>query len=69
MKTFPSFVFAALGVALLVLGIAGIAYGDGTATKIISALVVVIGLVQIVFGGIKRTTEDDSPRSAPSHSS
>lgn len=68
MKTFPSFVFAALGVALLVLGIAGIAYGDGTATKIISALVVVIGLVQIVFGGIKRTTEDDSPRSTPSHS-
>jgi len=68
-KTFPSFVFAALGVALLVLGIAGIAYGDGTATKIISGLVAVIGLVQIIFGGIKRTTEDDSPRGTPSHSS
>jgi len=68
-KTFPSFVFAALGVALLVLGIAGLAYGEDTLTKVFSGLVAVIGVVQIIFGGIKRTTEDDSPRSTPSHSS
>ena len=49
MKTVPSFVFAALGVALLVLGIAGIAYGDGTATKIISALVVAVSYTHLTL--------------------
>ena len=60
-KTFPSYVFAALGVALLVLGIAGIAYGADAGEQIIGALVAIIGVVQIIFGGLQRKTEDVAP--------
>jgi uncharacterized membrane protein HdeD (DUF308 family) len=59
-KTFPSYVFAALGVALLVLGIAGIAYGADAGEQIIGALVAIIGVVQIIFGGLQRKAEDDA---------
>lgn len=65
MKPFPSYVFAALGVALLVLGIAAIAYGEDSGDQIIGALVAVIGVVQIIFGGLRRRTEDDAPRTSP----
>jgi uncharacterized membrane protein HdeD (DUF308 family) len=60
-KTFPSYVFAALGVALLVLGIAAIAYGTDAGERIIGALVAIIGVVQIIFGGFQRKTEDIAP--------
>jgi uncharacterized membrane protein HdeD (DUF308 family) len=60
-KTFPSYVFAALGVALLVLGIAAIAYGADAGEQIIGALVAIIGIFQIIFGGIQRRTEDLTP--------
>jgi hypothetical protein len=60
-KSLPSYVFAALGVALLVLGIAGIAYGADAGEQIIGALVAIIGMVQIIFGGLQRKTEDVAP--------
>ena len=58
MKPLPSFVYAALGVALVVLGVAGLVWGENTSVRIVCVFVGVIGLVQIVFGGFKRTTED-----------
>ena len=58
MNTLPSYIFAALGIALVILGGSGVAFGDGPGEKIICAAVVVIGLVQIVFGGLRRKTED-----------
>jgi hypothetical protein len=39
-------VFAGLGVALTVCGLLGVIWGDGAATKFVSGLVLVIGLVQ-----------------------
>jgi uncharacterized membrane protein HdeD (DUF308 family) len=60
-KTFPSYLFAALGVALLVLGIAAIAYGADAGEQIIGALVAIIGVVQIIFGGFQRKAEDIAP--------
>lgn len=62
MKTIPSLVFAALGVALVVLGIAGMAYGDNAGDQIIGALVAVIGVIQVIFGGLRRRFEDNAPR-------
>ena len=60
MNTLPSYTFAALGIALVVLGGTAFALGDGTGERIACAAVVVIGLVQIVFGGLRRKTEDGS---------
>jgi hypothetical protein len=60
-KTMPSYLFAALGIALAVCGLLGVIWGDGAATKFVSALVLVIGLVQIVFGGFRRTEEAAHP--------
>jgi len=60
-KTMPSYLFAALGVALTVCGLFGVIWGDGAATKLVSGLVLVIGLVQIVFGGFRRTEESGHP--------
>jgi putative Ca2+/H+ antiporter (TMEM165/GDT1 family) len=60
-KTLPSYVFAGLGVALTVCGLLGVIWGDGAATKFVSGLVLVIGLVQIFFGGIRRTEEAAHP--------
>jgi hypothetical protein len=57
-KTFPSYVFAAIGVALVVLGIAGLVYGDSDKARAISAIVAALGFVQVIFGGIKRRGED-----------
>jgi hypothetical protein len=57
-------VFAALGVALLVLGIAAIAYGADAGEQIIGALVAIIGVVQIIFGGFQRKAEDVAPAAA-----
>ena len=53
--------FAGLGVALTVCGLLGVIWGDGAATKFVSGLVLVIGLVQIFFGGIRRTEEAAHP--------
>jgi len=61
MKTVPSYIFAALGIALLVLGIAGMAYGEDAGDRLIGSLVAIVGVVQIVFGGFRRKTEDDRP--------
>lgn len=60
MKSWPfSIVFAALGVALLVLGIAGMIYGEDAGDRLIGSLVAIIGVIQIVYGGFRRRTEDD----------
>lgn len=61
MKTVPSYLFAALGVALLVLGVVGLVWGDGAATKFVCALVAVIGVVQILAGGLRRKDEAGEP--------
>ncbi|HEX7186665.1 MAG TPA: hypothetical protein VF423_00445 [Actinomycetes bacterium] len=61
MKSLPSYVFAALGIALLALGIAGLAYGEDAGDQLIGSLVAIVGVVQIVFGGLRRKTEDDRP--------
>jgi hypothetical protein len=52
---------AALWVALLVLGIAGTAYGSDAGEQIFGVLVTVIGLVQIIFGGCQLKNEDVAP--------
>ena len=49
------------GRSLLVLGIAGTAYGAEAGEQIIGALVAIIGVVQIIFGGMQRKTEDVAP--------
>ena len=60
MKSWPfSIVFAALGVALLVLGIAGMIYGGDAGDRLIGSLVAIIGVIQIVYGGFRRRTETD----------
>ena len=61
MKTLPSYVFAALGVALVVLGIATLVWGDGALIRFFGVLVGLIGLVQVVFGGLRRTEEAGEP--------
>ena len=60
MNTLPSYAFAALGIALVILGGTAFALGDGTGERIAWAAVVVIGIVQVVFGGLRRKTEDGS---------
>lgn len=63
MKSLPfSIVFAALGVALLVLGVAGMFYGEDAGDELIGALVAIVGVIQIVYGGLRRRTEDDRPQ-------
>jgi hypothetical protein len=59
--TFPSYIFATLGVALLVLAIAAIAHGSDAGEQIIGALVAIIGVIQIIFGGFQRKNEDLAP--------
>ena len=63
MKSWPfSIVFAALGIALLVLGIAGMIYGEDAGDQLIGALVAIIGVIQIIYGGYRRRAEhDDRP--------
>ena len=61
MKTFPSYVFAALGAALLALGVIGLIWGDSGLTRTICAFVGVIGIVQIIFGGLRRREEAGEP--------
>jgi formate hydrogenlyase subunit 3/multisubunit Na+/H+ antiporter MnhD subunit len=69
-KSLPfSIVFAGLGVALLVLGIAGMIYGEDAGDQLIGALVAIIGVIQIIFGGLRRRTEDDQPHGAHAHTS
>lgn len=58
MNTLPSYIFAAFGVALVVLGVAAMAYGDNLGQEIMGALVAIIGILQIIFGGLRRKTED-----------
>ncbi len=70
MNTLPSYIFAALGVALVVLGIAAIFFGENLGQQIIGALVAIIGILQVIFGGLRRKTEDGtSARSSKSHTS
>lgn len=70
MHTLPSYIFAAFGVALVVLGIAAIFFGENRGQEILGALVAIIGILQIIFGGLRRKTEDGtSARSSKSHSS
>lgn len=61
MKRFPSYIFAAIGVALVALGAAGLAYGQNDKARAISAIVAVLGIVQVIFGGLQRKTEDLAP--------
>lgn len=63
MKSWPfSIVFAAFGISLLVLGIAGMIYGEDAGDRLIGSLVAVVGVIQIVYGGVRRRTEvDDRP--------
>jgi hypothetical protein len=60
-KTIPSYVFAAVGVALLALGVIGMVWGEGGVAKLLYALVAVLGLVLIIFGGKRRTKEAGEP--------
>ena len=70
MNTLPSYIFAALGVALVVLGIAAIFFGENLGQEIMGALVAIIGILQVIFGGLRRKTEDNaSVRSKESRSS
>lgn len=62
-----SYVYAALGIALVVLGIACIAFGEDTEVQIIGVAVAVIGVVQIVFGGLRRATEDVTTTDSEAH--
>lgn len=61
MNSLPSYVFAALGVALVVLGISAIAFGEDLGEEIMGALVAIIGVLQVIFGGLRRKTEDSAP--------
>ena len=70
MNTLPSYIFAAFGVALVVLGIAAIFFGENLGQEIMGALVAIIGILQVIFGGLRRKTEDGtSARSSKSHTS
>jgi len=62
---FPSFIFAGIGVAFIVLGIAGMAYGVDTQSTVISAIVAALGLVQVIYGGMERRGEDATSSPAP----
>ncbi len=58
MNTLPSYIFAAFGVALVVLGLAAIFFGEDLGDQIVGALVAVIGILQVIFGGLRRKSED-----------
>lgn len=58
LNTLPSYIFAAFGVALVVLGLAAIFFGENLGQEIMGALVAIIGILQVIFGGLRRKTED-----------
>ena len=62
---FPSYIFAGIGVAFIVLGIAGMYYGKDTQATVISAMVAALGLVQAIYGGMERRGEDVTSSPAP----
>ena len=62
---FPSYIFAGIGVAFVVLGILGMAYGEDTQATVISAIVAALGLLQVIYGGMQRRGEDVTSSPAP----
>jgi hypothetical protein len=60
-KTLPSYLFAALGAALVALGTIGLVWGEGAPTKTVFAIVGIVGVVLIIAGGIRRKVEAGEP--------
>ena len=63
MPAVPSYVFAAVGIALFALGVASIGFGE-PGDQIIGALTGVIGVLNMIYGGLRRKTEDVVPAAA-----
>lgn len=62
MRTIPSYVFAGIGVALIALGVVGMIYSDTSENITFSAVIAALGLIQVIYGGLSRSREDDAPR-------
>lgn len=66
MKSSPSAIYSALGVALIVLGLTlAIVIADTTSARVFASAVAVLGVILAAYGVRKRVTQEDTNGTAP----